>query len=320
MRVLVTGIGGFVGPHLAVELAAHGHEVWGAGVNVPRDNVVPAERVILGDLARAGQWDRVLGESEPQVVVHLASQSHPGVSWEIPRETFEANVLLTIGLVQAAGRVAPLPRILYISSSDVYGIPEDHAPLTEDSPAQPANPYAVSKLAAEHCLRLYAGRLGMSVAVARPFSHTGPGQTARFVVPAFARQVALVEAGRAETLEHGDLGAHRDFSDVRDVVRAYRLLVEHTGASGVYNIASGRCVTIGAVLESLCRLSRRPVTTHFDPRRSRGERPSAVQGDASRLARETGWQPQIPLEETLRAVLDEQRELVARDPSLASER
>jgi GDP-4-dehydro-6-deoxy-D-mannose reductase len=318
MRLVVTGIGGFVAPHLVRELESHGHTVWGAGLTASPDAALPPDRMILGDLGRPGHWDRVLGESEPQAVIHLASQSNPALSWEIPHETFDANVILTIELVQAAARLAHPPRILYVSSSDVYGIPPGGEPLTEASQLNPMNPYGVSKIAAESCARLYGARLGVDVLIARPFSHTGPGQTPRFVVPAFARQVALAECGKAERIEHGDLRSHRDFLNVADVVRAYRLLVETPSASGIYNICSGRSVEIASILKALCAMAKSPVATHFDERRARGEKPSVVHGDFARLHSATGWAPSIALEETLRAVLDEQREHAASAPNAES--
>lgn len=310
MKVLITGIGGFVAPHVAREFESHGHEVWGTGLTASRDYSLPLERQVIGDLTHAGQWDRLMSKIVPDAIVHLAAQSNPARSWQIPKETFEANVLLPIDMLEAAARGVRPPRIVLISSSDVYGNPTlEELPVVESNCPRPHNPYAVSKLAAEMCCRLYAERLGLELVVLRPFSHTGQGQTPMFVVPAFARQIALIEMGKADCLTHGDLDACRDFSDVRDVARAYRMVAESDLTEGTFNVCSGRSISIREILEILRESCRREVRTKVDERLVRGDPPLPFRGSHKALKRATGWEPRHSMRETLEWVLNEQREL-----------
>ena len=311
MRILVTGMGGFVASHLVRELSTHGHEVWGTGLAPQTCNRLAGNEIIAADLRRADEVRRVMEKSHPEAVLHLAGQSSPAKSWKIPQTTFEVNVLATMEVVRWATEFSDNPLIVYVSSAEVYGIPESkELPLREDSPLRPETPYAVSKIAAEEITKLYARRYGARWLILRSFSHTGPQQSTDFVVPAFARQVALYEEGKTGCLEHGDLRAFRDFSDVRDVARAYRLAVEKQLHERVFNVCSGTSVRVQQLLDILLSLSEREVPCRQDPSRVRSEKVTEVRGDNTALCEAVGWEPGISIEDMVRAVLEEQRELV----------
>ncbi len=311
MRILVTGVGGFVASHLVGELTAHGHHVWGTDRTGARAEGIENHRSHPADLRNRHELRRLLEVTCPEAIIHLAAQSSPAASWEQPGETLEANAAATAHLVVEAAAQNPSVVFLLVSSSDVYGRTV-HAVdgFSELCPPNPCTPYAVSKVAAEQVATLLAGRTGLRLIVARPFSHTGPGQTDRFVVPAFARQIALIEAGSAKFLHHGDLDPSRDFTDVRDIVRAYRLLVESPHTRGAYNICSGQSVSVKTLLDRLIARAECPIIPVPDPQRIRGEAANPIHGNAQRIREATGWAPQIPLSQTLADVLAEQRLLV----------
>lgn len=308
LRVFITGVTGFVGPHLMNELTRAGHEVWGA--SRPNSLASPEKRFanhLFLDLNDEPAIARVFDEVRPDVIVHLAAQSNPALSWELPLDTFTSNVGMTVSLLRGL-RGHTGTRFYFISSSDVYGRPsEEELPVYETHQLFPDNPYAVSKVAAEHCARLYGEKIGIKVGIIRPFSHTGPGQTSNFVVPAFARQVAEIELGLQEKLLHGDLSTFRDFTDVRDIVRAYRLIMEHDECLPVVNVCSGKTIEVQSILNKLVAMSTKPIVPEFDSNRKRGEFRTPLRGTFELLNLQTGWKPEIPLEQTLKDVLEEQR-------------
>lgn len=314
MRILITGAAGFVGPHLAREAARRGHDVVGTDREGCDPMRFPCDDFVFADLCRADDLARLFRDAAPECVVHLAAQSNPAASWSLPEETFRANVAAVCSLVEAAGRCPETRRVVFVSSSDTYGPPlPGELPVKESNPQRPATPYAVSKIAAEHCLRICGERAGIETVVLRPFSHTGPGQTDKFVVPSFARQIARVEAGLQPELLHGGLDACRDFSDVRDVVRAYCLAAESAPSGSVYNVCSGAGVRIHAILEALVGMAARPIPLRQDAGRVRPESVMDFHGDASAIRDAIGWRAEIPLAVTLRDVLDDQRAAVARE-------
>ena len=301
-RVLITGATGFVGTYLVAHLA-EAYPGWRV-TGTTRHNGHGDSRIVFCDLRDAGAVASLIERARPEMVVHLAGQSNVPASLKDPETTLANNILGTLHLLDACRAHAPDARLLVVSSSEVYGpTPPEAQPLGEERPLHPVNPYAVSKAAQEMLALQYAHSYNLDVVVARPFNHIGPGQTDRFVVSAFARQIVEVERGGRRAVSVGNLDAARDFTDVRDVVRAYTLLLEHGERGGIYNIGRGAAVVVGDLLEMLRRLARAPVAIERDPARLRPSDVPVMMGDTTRLRRATGWRPEIPLERSLDEIL-----------------
>jgi GDP-4-dehydro-6-deoxy-D-mannose reductase len=289
MRALITGGKGFVGQWLAAHLKDHGDEV--AVIDIETD-------VADGTAVR-----RVMHDVAPDAIYHLAAMTHVGESWEDPSQVLRVNVLGTAEVL-AAARTRPDARVLVVSSAEVYGVvgPEQ-LPLGESTPTAPASPYAASKLAAE-AVALQAWRgYRQPVIVVRPFNHIGPGQSPNFFVPALAKRIVEARRSGAGSLRVGTLTTRRDFTDVRDVVAAYRLLIERGSPGEVYNVCSGRDVAMSEVAMELLALAGADLTLETDPALVRPVDVPVLRGDAGRLLAATGWQPTIPLATTLADVL-----------------
>ncbi|MEQ8820451.1 MAG: GDP-mannose 4,6-dehydratase [Sumerlaeia bacterium] len=308
MNILLTGAGGFVASHCIDEFVSCGHTLWATSRRPFADPRLETGEALVADLTDADEVRAVVSTAKPEIIVHLAAQSNPAHSWAIPEATFQTNVFSTAHLTRAAGELLDSPLLIFASSSDVYGRPEpNELPLTERSPIRPHTPYAASKVAAEHMAKVVGKRFGCRVVIVRPFSHTGPGQTEKFVVPAFARQIAMVEAGFQKRLGHGNISSHRDFTDARDVARAYRLIAEANLSAGTFNICSGKSYSIEEILDLMLTLTVSPVESVLDPDRYRDEKASELSGDASLVREVVGWEPRISLKQTLFDVLAEQR-------------
>jgi GDP-4-dehydro-6-deoxy-D-mannose reductase len=295
MRALVTGAGGFVGGYLTAHLEASGDDV-----------VDPAVDVTDGDAVR-----RAVAEAAPDAVYHLAAASHVGSSWAAPVEVLRVNTEGTLNVLLACSD-AGVHRVLSVGSAEEYGLVRpEQLPLVEETALRPVSPYGASKAAAELlALQAHLGR-GLGVVMVRPFNHLGPGQSDRLVASTLAHQVARNEVEGSDVILAGDLSPRRDFTDVRDVVRAYRLLVERGEPGTVYNVCSGRAVAAQEVADHFLGHATRPMHLEVDPDRLRPVDLPALQGDPSRLRAATGWQPEIPLEQTLADVLAWWRERVA---------
>lgn len=294
MRALVTGAGGFVGRYLTAALRSDGADVFDSHVDV---NDARALRAALDAF-------------HPTVIFHLAAQAFVPESLRTPLETYETNALGTARVAQAVrGCSRAAPRIVFASSAEVYGS-RDAAefPLAETLDLRPRNPYAASKAAAEAILLGEARSFGTDVVVARAFNHIGPGQDERFVVASFAAQLARIAAGGPPQLWVGNLEAARDFLDVRDVVAAYIALARDGERGEIYNVCSGGAVTIRDVLRELIGIARVPVEVRDDPERKRGgaEIPLLV-GSPAKLRARTGWEPKIPLVQSLRDIFEARR-------------
>jgi GDP-4-dehydro-6-deoxy-D-mannose reductase len=299
VRALITGGRGFVGHWLAEHLREQGDEAV----------VIDIET----DVADPGAIGPVVAEAAPDAIYHLAARTHVGESWDAPSEVLRVNVLGTAEVLAAARASGTDPLVLVISSAEVYGVvrPED-LPLTEDSPVAPATPYAASKSAAEQvALQAWRG-FGQPVIVVRPFNHIGPGQAPTFAVPALARRIVTALAEGASSLPVGTLTTRRDFTDVRDVVRAYRLLVEHGEPGSLYNVCSGHDVAIGEIADRLLSLADATLTLETDPALVRPVDLPVLRGDPGRLERATGWKPTIALDDTIADVLAYWRAELAR--------
>ncbi|MCB0953102.1 MAG: GDP-mannose 4,6-dehydratase [Microthrixaceae bacterium] len=296
MRALVTGAGGFVGGHLLTHLTERG------------DEVITTDRSTDGlDILDAPALLDRFRQVRPEVVYHLAGASDVGGSWSTPQITFRANAEGTLNVLWAA-READVQRVLTVGSADVYGkVTPDELPLREDSPLRPTSPYAASKVAAESVAQQAFLGFGQQVVRVRPFNHLGPGQSTRFVAPALAERIAQNERDGAGELRVGNLSSERDFTDVRDVVRAYRLLVDQGRAGEVYNVCSGRAIAVSELAEAMLELSRVDQRLVEDPELQRPVDIPVLLGDASRLNDATGWAPEIPLGQTLADLLDNMR-------------
>jgi GDP-4-dehydro-6-deoxy-D-mannose reductase len=262
-----------------------------------------------GDVCDPEAMGKEVRSAAPNAVVHLAAASSVRDSWDHPGEVWRVNAVGTVNLLEAVRSAAPEARVLFASTGDVYGRAPS-VPTDEEAPVAPVSPYAASKAAAEiACAQ--ARRTGLDVVVARAFQHEGPGRDERFAVGSWTRQVADLEQTGGGVLKVGDLSARRDISDVRDVCRAYRLLLEPKVPARTYNVASGKAVSMEEVLELLLTLARCPIEVEQDPARQRPVDVPVVCGDASRLRNATGWEPQIPLEQTLADALDYARNAVS---------
>ncbi len=294
MRALVTGASGFVGPHLVDHLRACGDEVVGLEEGIVEvcepDAVTP--------------W--ITGH-RPEVVYHLAGWADVGGSWAAPQEAFRVNAEGTLNVLQAS-LAAGAHRVLVVSSADVYGIvPEDQLPITEEHPLRPVSPYAVSKVAADYLgLQAWLGR-HLEVVRVRAFNHLGPGQSDRFVAPAIASRIAANELDGSSEIPVGNLAARRDMTDVRDVVRAYRLLMTSGEPGEAYNVCSGVDVEVQELADRLIALAKHPMRLVVDPERHRPVDVPVLRGDSTKLRSTTGWEPQFDLDRTLADVLDDWR-------------
>lgn len=305
--ILVTGAGGFVGPHLARALVASGAAVHGCGLGEPPAGT-PLTSWRTLDLAEPEQLREAVRKVAPDGVVHLAGQSSAARSFEAPEETMRANVVGTWNLLDAVRQAAPKARVIAVGTSEAYGPCEPGTRLAEDAPFRPVSPYALSKATADQMAASFAGVHGLDVVRARPFGHTGPGQTDRFVVPAWAKQIAEAEAGKAEpVLRVGNLEVTRDLSDVRDIVEGYCALLSKGTRGAAYNLCRGEGAALTDVLAKLLALARVPVRHEVDPARLRPADVPWLVGDPSLAARDCGWRVRIPLAETLRDVLDDWR-------------
>ncbi len=309
MRILIVGATGFVGGHLLQECRSRGDELHGTfrpGEDVRESPDVTWHGV---DVLDPESMDAAVASARPDGIVHLAGQANVALGNRDPVGTFRINAEGTVRMLEAVRRGAPDARTLVVTSAEVYGsVPPEDLPVREDQPLQPRTPYGVSKAAAD-LAAAQAGRDGvLDVVRMRPFNHVGPGQRRGFVVPDFASQVAAIEAGReAPELRVGNLSARRDFTDVRDIVRGYRVALDRGRTGEAYNLCSGRSVAIEEIVARLVERSRVPIDLKVDPARLRPADVPEFLGDPSRAAGELGWEPEIPLERSLDDALEEWR-------------
>jgi GDP-4-dehydro-6-deoxy-D-mannose reductase len=297
VRAFVTGASGFVGHWLVAHLHARGDDVV-----MPEVEITDADRVRDAIAAAA-----------PDAVYHLAAIANVGESWSDPRQTFAVNASGTLNVLEAARALPRLPTVLLVCSAEVYGrVGPSELPLTEASPLRPLSPYAASKVAAEFLgVQAHLG-YGVPVIRARAFNHIGPGQAPTFVVSSLARQVAELELRGGGIIDAGNLSTRRDFTDVRDVVRAYRLLVERGTPGEAYNVCAGESVAVEDVARRLIELSGVDAEVRVVPERVRAVEVPELRGDPSKLVAATGWGRERSLDETLRDVLDGWRAELAR--------
>lgn len=320
MRSLITGVSGFVGGHLVEHLAASGDQI----VGISASGRWPKALEHLDRLARIEACD-LIGEDEdvlvdrlkrksPQAIYHLAAQANPQASMNDPRGTWALNLGGALNLLEAvkAAKLDPAPRIILVGTGVSYGNPAPELmPVSESCPLRPNNPYSASKAAADLLGVQHFLSHGTDVVMARPFNHAGPRQSSTYVLGGLARQVAEVEAGIKTRVEVGNLEIVRDFTDVRDVVRGYRLMAEKGKAGEIYNLGSGRGTKLADALEILRSFAKVPIEVFIDPARVRPVDQPLLVASAEKLRAETGWEPRYSIEQTLEDMLNEWRGLLA---------
>jgi len=298
MKALITGSEGFVGKYLRAELAAAGYEVMGV-------DLCDGDGVIAADLLDPAATEAVLKQVMPQVIFHLAGQADVGKSWKIPQKTFEINVIAAINLMEGIRKVCPEASLVIVGSSDEYGnLREAGVSVNEETPMRPMNPYAISKDAQEKLGKAYVKAYGMKVCMTRSFNHGGAGQRTGFMIPDFAQGIVRVERGESEAVSVGNLASKRDFTHVKDIVRAYRLIAERGTPGEVYNVGSGKTYSAGDVLDKMIALATCPIPVRPDPARMRPSDTPVICCDNSKLRNDTGWVPEHDLEEILRDTLE----------------
>jgi len=319
LRALITGVTGFAGSHLADYLITHTDlEVFGTDISSNDRNIAHIKGdidFVLGDMSQPDVASHVLAETKPDYIFHLAAQAFVPVSWRDPWQTLANNIRAQLNILQALVETAARPRVLIAGSADEYGmITPDELPISEATPLRPYSPYAVSKIAQDMLGYQYYASHDLPIVRVRPFNHIGARQSPAFVTSDFAKQIAEIEAGWHEPeLKVGNLEAKRDFTDVRDMVRAYHLALEHGEAGDVYNLGAERAYSIREVLDMLLGMSEAEIEVVPDQSRLRPSDVPVVVCDCSKFRRRTGWLAEVSLRESLRDVLHYWRDRVAED-------
>jgi GDP-4-dehydro-6-deoxy-D-mannose reductase len=311
LRALITGVAGFVGGHLAETILAEpGWEVWGSIIaENDRANVIEGIQTLTTDLREPEQARVLVETARPDAVFHLAAQAYVPQSWADPWGTYHTNIRGQMNLLEAISALQLKSRVIVVSSNEVYGSirPED-LPLSESAPLRPNSPYSVSKLAQDFMGLQYFLDRQMPIIRVRPFNHIGPRQNERFVAPSFAKQIVEIERGlREPVLRLGNMAAQRDFSDVRDMVRAYLLAIEKGEPGEVYNIGTGRAHSVREMLDIMLAHSPVQITEEIDPTKLRPSDTPISYADPSKFKRQTGWKPRFSFEQTCVDILDDWR-------------
>jgi GDP-4-dehydro-6-deoxy-D-mannose reductase len=316
-RALITGITGFVGSHLSEfllekGLEVHGIERWRSKTeNV--EHIKSRLKLAEADIRDAHSIEKLIADIEPDYIFHLAAQSFVPTSWNAPADTMTTNVIGTINLYEAVRKSKCDPRIHIAGSSEEYGLVfPDEIPIKETNPLRPLSPYGVSKVAQDRLSFQYHRSYGLNIVITRAFNHTGPRRGDVFVTSNFSKQIAMIEKGTQKpVIKVGNLNAKRDFSDVRDIVRAYWLSLEKCKFGEVYNICSGDSRTIQSLLDLVLGLSKKKnIRVEKDPSRMRPSDVEVLQGDYTKFKEATGWKPEIPFEKTMEDLVNYWRERV----------
>ncbi|MEW6051826.1 MAG: GDP-mannose 4,6-dehydratase [Candidatus Zixiibacteriota bacterium] len=323
---LITGIAGFAGSYLAEELVASGFDVSGTLLkNESTRNLGSVKaniRLATLDILNQSKSEALVRRLKPDYVFHLAAIASVGQSFDKEDQTFQVNFHGTLNMLRATQQPVKLKKFLYVSSCDAYGVvSKTGSPIAESQPLRPISPYGISKAAAEFACQYYYRRYRVPVVIVRAFNHSGPRQTESFVIPSFARQIALIEAKRQPPiLKVGDLSAKRDFSDVRDVVGGYRLIAEQVEPGEIVHICSGKAVSIKRVLDMLLQLSTARISVQVDRGRLRKADIPVLRGSNRQLRLRTGWSPHYQLAQTLSDTLNYWRREVAAHGTISKRR
>lgn len=310
MRVLITGIAGFAGSYLAEEVLKKGDKVYGICLACESmeniEKIKKQIRISHGDVTDLDQLSRLVKKINPNQIYHLAALSSVGESFSKPMEMIENNIRGTLNLLEIIRKHKWPTRILIAGSSDMYGVVKPkEIPITEERPLLPVSPYGLSKAAGDLLAYQYFKSYGTNVIRARAFNHTGPRQRTGFVIPDLASQIARIEKSHlSPVLKVGNLSSKRDLSDVRDVVRAYIALMARGKAGEAYNICSQKAYSIEHMFNILCSLSKKRISIQIDQKKNRPAEIPILYGNNSKIKKDTGWKPQIPIEKTLEDTLD----------------
>lgn len=303
MKALITGVNGFVGYYLSKYLVEKGYTVYGTVIedNVTMDNVI----IHKMNLLNKKEVEETIKSINPDHIYHLAGQSAVGLSWKNPTLTIDVNVNGTINILESVRESNINTKVLIIGSSDEYGIIKaEECPISEEHPLNPSSPYAISKMTQEEIAKLYVKSYNMNLIMVRAFNHIGPMQSKNFVVSDFASKVAEIEKGAEPIIKVGNLESYRDFTDVRDIVRGYTMLIEKGKIGEIYNIGSGNSYKIQEILDILISLSSKNIKIEIDPDKLRPSDVPIIQCDNSKIKSHVNWDPEYDIKNTLKDTLD----------------
>ena len=305
-RVLIFGAGGFVGSYLCKEFLNNGYKV--SGTDKGEGSALPSEvDFYKTDLMQADEVEKLIGQIQPDIIVNLAAISSVGASWNMPQTTMAINVIGALNIMEAARKSEQKPKILFVGSSEEYVISEN--PLDENTQLNANNPYGISKVTQEQFAKLYREQYGLKIYCVRPFNHTGIGQRDSFVLPSFCKQVAEIDkSGKDGKIQVGNLKVKRDFSHVKDVVRAYRMIVESDNCNQIYNIGSGNAYSLEDMLTYIIGLSDQNIEIEVDQNRIRPTDQLVICCDRSLIGKELGWKPQYDVYDALKEMFDYYKE------------
>lgn len=301
-RVLIFGAGGFVGSYLCKEFLNNGYKV--SGTDKGEGSALPSEvDFYKTDLMQADEVEKLIGQIQPDIIVNLAAISSVGASWNMPQTTMAINVIGALNIMEAARKSEQKPRILFVGSSEEYVISEN--PLDENTQLNANNPYGISKVTQEQFAKLYREQYGLKIYCVRPFNHTGIGQRDTFVLPSFCKQVAEIDkSGKDGKIQVGNLKVKRDFSHVKDVVRAYRMIVESDNCNQIYNVGSGNAYSLEDMLTYIIGLSNQHIEIEVDQNRIRPTDQPVICCDRSLIGKELGWEPQYNVYDALKEMYE----------------
>lgn len=301
-RVLIFGIGGFVGNYLANEFISHGYEVY--GTDKVKSFLLPKEvRFTIADLLDYHEVELLVNNIQPHIIINLAAISSVGMSWNIPQLTMQVNVVGALNILEASRKSRFKSKILFVGSSEEYVV--SNFPMNEEQPLNASNPYGVSKVTQEQIAKLYREQYGLKIYYVRPFNHTGVGQLDSFVLPSFCKQVAAIEkAGRPGVIRVGNINVKRDFSHVKDVVRAYRMVVESDDCETIYNIGSGKSYGLDYLLEYIVGLGNQTIEIEIDQSRFRPTDQPVICCDNSLIKSRLGWEPEYTVFDALKEMFE----------------
>lgn len=305
-KILIFGAGGFVGSYLSDEFLSHGYEVY--GTDKVESTLLPKNVIFkIADLMNAEEVMCMVDDIQPDIIVNLAAISSVGASWGIPQLTIQVNVVGALNIMEAARKSISNPKVMFIGSSEEYIISDK--PLTENTPLNASNPYGISKATQEHFAKLYREQYGLKIYCVRPFNHTGIGQRDSFVLPNFCKQVAEIDKSeKPGIIKVGNITVKRDFSHVKDIVRAYRMIVESDDCETIYNVGSGEAYSLESMLEYVVGLSNQEIKIEVDQSRFRPTDQPVICCDHSLITERLGWNPERTVFDALKEMFEQYKE------------